>query len=255
MLRHPADAIRSYRDVRYELAYSSDWAESHARKEYTYSYEGPMEHFYWWKQDGGFIQEMKLWSWFIDFWMENGISRNKEHELVRTSEVSYNPKQYKIVGENTDIIIGYDTNVRIGDDTSQPQYEDTSQPPIGEDTNVVVGTEFVEYSDNILYYEDAFNVTYDENGTVVTNETVQVPVYEPIYQDVYKQICKYGTRRSINKIFSLFLVHCLPFKHQIIVSLTPPNSFFFDYYHLIYFASYRPIGVSSALPASVSTYL
>ena len=196
MLRHPADAIRSYRDVRYELAYSSDWAESHARKEYTYSYEGPMEHFYWWKQDGGFIQEMKLWSWFIDFWMENGISRNKEHELVRTSEVSYNPKQYKIVGENKDIIIGYDTNVIIGPDTSQPPYEDTSQDPIGEDTNVVVGTEFVGYSDNILYYEDAFNVTYDENGTVVTNETMQVPVYEPVYQDVYKQICKYCTAHA-----------------------------------------------------------
>ena len=109
MLRHPADAIRSYRDVRYELAYSSDWAESHARKEYTYSYEGPMEHFYWWKQDGGFIQEMKLWSWFIDFWMEEGWSRNKDHELVRTKEVSYEPKQYKVIGYNYENQIGVNT--------------------------------------------------------------------------------------------------------------------------------------------------
>ena len=205
MLRHPADAIRSYRDVRYELAYSSNWAESHAQKENTYSYEGPMEHFYWWKQDGGFIQEMKLWSWFIDFWMEEGVARNKDHELVRTKEVSYEPKQYKVIGYNYDNQIGVNTNNQIGDDTSQPQYEDTSQPSNGVDTNVVVGTELVGYNyDIILYYEDAFNVTYDENGTVVTNETIQVPVYEPIYQDIYKKTCEFGTlKHGVSQSFSL----------------------------------------------------
>lgn len=192
MLRHPKDAIVSYRDVRYELAYSSNWEESHAWKENTYSYEGPMEHFYWWKQDGGFTQEMKLWSWFIDFWMENGISRNKEHELVRTKEVSTG---MQFVGYNYDNQIGVDTNIIIGDDTSQPQYEDTTQPSNGVDTNVIVGYEetLVGYdNETILYLEDSFNVTYDENGTVVTNETIQVPVYAPIYEDtpIYKKTCK-----------------------------------------------------------------
>ena len=206
MLRHPADAIRSYRDVRYELAYSTNWADSHAQKENTYSYEGPMEHFYWWKEDGGFTQEIKLWSWFIDFWMENGISRNKEHELVRTTEVSYNPKQYNVIGYNYNNQIGVNTNEIIGEDTSQPQYEDTSQPSNGVDTNVVVDTELVGYDyDSILYFEDAFNVTYDDNGTVVSNETIQVPVYEPIYQDIYKKTCKYGSISSTTSLEILAL--------------------------------------------------
>ena len=191
MLRHPAEAIRSYRDVRYELGYSATWQESHARKEQTYGFEGPMEHFYWWKQDGGFTLEMKLWSWFIDFWMEAGISRNKEHELVDQTYQSYNPKKYKLIGYDYNNQIGVNTNVVIGEDTSQPMYEDTTQPPIGEDTNVVVGQEFVGYDyDNILYYNETFNVTYDANNTVISNETVQVPTYAPVYQDVYKQICK-----------------------------------------------------------------
>jgi len=83
LLRNPRWAIPSYQTMRYELGYSSTWAESFRRISRTYTNRSSVEEWVEWRGDtwpneyrkGHFEHEIKLWGRFIDFWMNDGLRR------------------------------------------------------------------------------------------------------------------------------------------------------------------------------------
>ncbi len=75
LIRNPRFAIPSYHTVRYELDFSTNTAESRARKNYVYTERAPLSQWQEWR-DTHFDDEMDKWCWFIDFWMQGGVRRN-----------------------------------------------------------------------------------------------------------------------------------------------------------------------------------
>jgi hypothetical protein len=65
-------ALPSYHTMRYELDYSDGWNKSYIRRNFTYTVSSSNEEWEAWR-DSRFDVELSLWSWFIDFWMQNGL--------------------------------------------------------------------------------------------------------------------------------------------------------------------------------------
>jgi len=71
LIRNPRWNIPSYHTLIYELDYAHDYVTAYDNVFTAFSTRAPMDNWIKWR-DYRFEDELNLWTWQIDFWMENG---------------------------------------------------------------------------------------------------------------------------------------------------------------------------------------
>jgi len=71
LIRNPRWNIPSYHTLIYELEYAHDYVTAYDNVFTAFSTRAPMDNWLKWR-DYRFEDELNLWTWQIDFWMENG---------------------------------------------------------------------------------------------------------------------------------------------------------------------------------------
>mmetsp|Transcript_16464 Transcript_16464/g.23226 ORF Transcript_16464/g.23226 Transcript_16464/m.23226 type:complete len:454 (-) Transcript_16464:125-1486(-) len=175
-VRNPRWALPSYRTVRHELAYAGTWGEAHDRIEFVYTERGPTDRWDNWKASS-FKQEMQIWSWFIDYWMEGGLRRKFDHELI-------------LVGDNETVVDEHCNGDLVCEPKTVVSFENMINPAtgpteLGKIANVMTGKEGVDMISSstwgCLYtevlakgteYETRFNPYRDEKGPKRAEKTL-----------------------------------------------------------------------------------
>mmetsp|Transcript_44592 Transcript_44592/g.65595 ORF Transcript_44592/g.65595 Transcript_44592/m.65595 type:complete len:418 (-) Transcript_44592:214-1467(-) len=72
LVRNPRFAISSYHTILYEISYAPD--KEYAKQFYRKVFTGrpPMSNWIRWR-DRWFTDQIKVWGWYIDYWMEGGM--------------------------------------------------------------------------------------------------------------------------------------------------------------------------------------
>mmetsp|Transcript_22276 Transcript_22276/g.33796 ORF Transcript_22276/g.33796 Transcript_22276/m.33796 type:complete len:473 (+) Transcript_22276:86-1504(+) len=87
LIRNPRWAIPSYHTFLYEVEYAHDWETAYQYLNLTFQGRDPdsMENWIKWR-DYRFEEEMNLWCWFIDFYMENGTQYWGNYDFERNGQ-------------------------------------------------------------------------------------------------------------------------------------------------------------------------
>lgn len=85
LVRNPRWALPNYHHMLYELDFSTNWVSSYNRRFKIYSQRPPIEDWIVWRELR-FDVEIKKWGWFIDYWMEGGLTRDIFTNELTTAE-------------------------------------------------------------------------------------------------------------------------------------------------------------------------
>jgi len=93
LVRNPRHAIPSYHNMRFELDYSQNWAESYLHIPSTYKERPAVDKWVEWRE-AHFEVEILKWVEFIDFWLMGGYveSTGDIHDRCLTMEIDCIPK-------------------------------------------------------------------------------------------------------------------------------------------------------------------
>mmetsp|Transcript_27764 Transcript_27764/g.42286 ORF Transcript_27764/g.42286 Transcript_27764/m.42286 type:complete len:659 (-) Transcript_27764:184-2160(-) len=91
LIRNPRWNIPSYHTLLYELEYAHDYVVAYDNVFTAFSRRAPMENWIKWR-DYRFEDEINLWAWYIDFWMEDGAQfwHNLDYERAGQYPFRYN---------------------------------------------------------------------------------------------------------------------------------------------------------------------
>jgi len=91
LIRNPRWNIPSYHTLLYELEYAHDYVVAYDNVYTAFSTRAPMENWIKWR-DYRFEDEIQLWAWYIDFWMEDGPQfwHNLDYERAGQYPFRYN---------------------------------------------------------------------------------------------------------------------------------------------------------------------
>eukprot|EP00558_Chaetoceros_sp_UNC1202_P002952 CAMPEP_0197233934 /NCGR_PEP_ID=MMETSP1429-20130617/1836_1 /TAXON_ID=49237 /ORGANISM="Chaetoceros sp., Strain UNC1202" /LENGTH=320 /DNA_ID=CAMNT_0042692251 /DNA_START=125 /DNA_END=1087 /DNA_ORIENTATION=+ len=91
LIRNPRWALPSYHTMRFELDYSSNWAESYARIPFVYTSRPDVATWKGWR-DLHFDEELDNWVNYVEFWMEDGLYPDGSFDAHCTSDMDCKPK-------------------------------------------------------------------------------------------------------------------------------------------------------------------
>mmetsp|Transcript_23148 Transcript_23148/g.35061 ORF Transcript_23148/g.35061 Transcript_23148/m.35061 type:complete len:631 (-) Transcript_23148:132-2024(-) len=91
LIRNPRWNIPSYHTLLYELEYAHDYVVAYENVFNAFTTRGPMENWLKWR-DYRFHDEVNVWGYYIDFWMENGPQfwHNLDYERAGQYPFRYN---------------------------------------------------------------------------------------------------------------------------------------------------------------------
>jgi len=91
LIRNPRWNIPSYHTLLFELEYAHDYVVAYDNVFTAFSRRAPMENWIKWR-DYRFEDEINLWAWYIDFWMEDGAQfwHNLDYERAGQYPFRYN---------------------------------------------------------------------------------------------------------------------------------------------------------------------
>lgn len=91
LIRNPRWNIPSYHTLLYELEYAHDYVVAYDNVFTAFSTRAPMDNWIKWR-DYRFEDEINLWAWYIDFWMEDGPQfwHNLDYERAGQYPFRYN---------------------------------------------------------------------------------------------------------------------------------------------------------------------
>jgi len=85
LVRNPRWALPSYHTLLSEIHYAHDWETAYKYLSRTFSMRPPLADWIKWR-DYRFEDEIKLWRWHIDFWMEGGTQYWIDHDFERCGQ-------------------------------------------------------------------------------------------------------------------------------------------------------------------------
>jgi len=85
LIRNPRFAIPAYHTLISEIMYAHDCETAIANQESLFTHHPPVENWTKWR-DYRFTEEMDLWRWHIDFWMENGTKYWQDLDFERNGQ-------------------------------------------------------------------------------------------------------------------------------------------------------------------------
>jgi len=88
LLRNPRWAIPSHNTISNELEYAHEWTVSERNIKNTFKKRAPLDYWINWR-DLHFEDEIKLWAYHIDFWMENGTQYWMDDDSQRLGQSPY----------------------------------------------------------------------------------------------------------------------------------------------------------------------
>jgi len=88
LIRNPRWNIPSYHNLIYELDYAHDYVTAYDNVFSAFSTRAPMENWIKWR-DYRFEDELNLWAWQIDFWMENGTQFWDDLDFERAGQYPF----------------------------------------------------------------------------------------------------------------------------------------------------------------------
>lgn len=91
LIRNPRWSLPSYHNMRFELDFSSNWAESYVRIPFVYKSRPDVEKWESWR-DVHFDEELENWSNYIKFWMEDGLLPDGSHDAHCGTDLDCHPK-------------------------------------------------------------------------------------------------------------------------------------------------------------------
>eukprot|EP00554_Chaetoceros_debilis_P008382 CAMPEP_0194103516 /NCGR_PEP_ID=MMETSP0150-20130528/3946_1 /TAXON_ID=122233 /ORGANISM="Chaetoceros debilis, Strain MM31A-1" /LENGTH=552 /DNA_ID=CAMNT_0038790771 /DNA_START=19 /DNA_END=1677 /DNA_ORIENTATION=+ len=93
LVRDPSRAIPSYHNMRFELDYANDWAESFTSIPMTYKERPAVDVWEVWR-DAHFNEEMDNWIKMTEFWMRGGYDNSTEsvHSRCENMDIDCSPK-------------------------------------------------------------------------------------------------------------------------------------------------------------------
>eukprot|EP00957_Ditylum_brightwellii_P126714 9657876-Ditylum_brightwellii.AAC.1 len=85
VIRNPRWAIPSYHSLLHEIHYAHDWQTAYEYLHNTFQYRAPFENWIKWR-DYRFDEEIDLYMWFIDFYMESGTQYWMDLDFERNGQ-------------------------------------------------------------------------------------------------------------------------------------------------------------------------
>jgi len=88
LVRNPRYAIPSYHNLIHEIGYAHDWEAAYEGLNKTFTARAPMDLWIKWR-DYRINDEIKLWSWHIDYWMEGGTQYWMDYDFERNGQYPF----------------------------------------------------------------------------------------------------------------------------------------------------------------------
>jgi len=88
LVRNPRYAIPSYHNLIHEIGYAHDWEAAYEGLNETFTKRAPMASWIKWR-DYRIDDEINLWAWHINYWMEGGTRYWMEYDFERNGQYPF----------------------------------------------------------------------------------------------------------------------------------------------------------------------
>jgi len=88
VIRNPRWAIPSYHTLLHEIYYAHDWETAYKYLNNLFNFRAPIDKWIKWR-DYRFDEEIDLWMWHIDFWMEGGTQYWMDLDYERNGQYPF----------------------------------------------------------------------------------------------------------------------------------------------------------------------